>query len=80
FPTLFAVALDFLPIQGSAIPCEHVFFSAKETMLPHHNHINAELMEALQMLKFTINRGCGLDFTSGTSKESELQTLELSMS
>ena len=32
------------------------------------------------MLKFAINQGWGLDFTSGTSKESELQTLELSMS
>ena len=57
-----------------------VFSSAKETMSPHHNHINAELMEALQMLKFTINRGQGLDFTCGMSKELELRTLELSMS
>ena len=80
FPTLFAAALDFLPIQGSAVPCERVFSSAKETMSPRRNRINAELMEALQMLKFTINRGWGLDFTCGTSKESELRTLELSMS
>ena len=80
FPTLFAAALDFLPIQGSAVPCERVFSSAKETMSPRRNRINAELMEALQMLKFTINRGRGLDFTCGTSKESELRTLELSMS
>ena len=80
FPTLFAAALDFLPIQGSAVPCERVFSLVKETMSPRRNRINAELMEALQMLKFTINRGQGLDFTCGTSKESELQTLELSMS
>ena len=80
FPTLFAAALDFLPIQGLAVPCEHVFSTAKETMSPRHNHINAELMEALQMHKFAINQGQGLDITCGTSKESELRTLELSMS
>ena len=49
-------------------------------MSPRRNRINAELMEALQMLKFAINRGRGLDFTCGTSKESELWTLELSIS
>ena len=80
FPTLFAAALDFLPIQGSVVPCERVFSSAKETMSPRRNRINAELMEALPMLKFAINRGWGLDFTCVTSKESELWTLELSMS
>jgi len=43
------------------------------------NHISCDLMEALQMLKYTINHGCGLDFTHGTSKEAELQALELSI-
>jgi len=34
-------------------------------------------MEALQMLKFSAKQGQGLDFTSGTSKESEIMDLEL---
>jgi len=33
YPTFFLAALDYLPIQGSAVPCEHVFSSAKETMV-----------------------------------------------
>ena len=32
YPTLFRLAMDILPIQGSAVPCERVFSSAKETM------------------------------------------------
>jgi hAT family C-terminal dimerisation region len=31
FPTLFAIAMDYLPVQVSSVPCEHVFSSAKET-------------------------------------------------
>ena len=48
-------------------------------MTAQWNCISCDLMEALQMLKYTINRGRGLDFTHGTSKEAELQALELSM-
>ncbi|KAJ7660135.1 hypothetical protein DFH06DRAFT_989212 [Mycena polygramma] len=36
-------------------------------------------MEALQMLKFSIKKGRGLDFTAGTSREAELALLELEM-
>ena len=44
--------MDFLPIQASAIPCEHVFSSSAETDMKKHNWISPLLMEALQMLKF----------------------------
>ena len=76
---LFLAAMDYLPIQGSAVPCEHVFSSAKETMTVWWNCISCDLMEALQMLKYMINRGHGLNFTHRTSKEAELRALELSM-
>lgn len=33
-------------------------------------------MEALQMLKFSVKKGRGLDFTAGTGKEAELSILE----
>ncbi|KAH9072203.1 hypothetical protein EDB83DRAFT_2189054, partial [Lactarius deliciosus] len=50
---LFTMSADILPIQGSAVPCECVFSSAKETMTAHCNHITPALMETLQMLKFS---------------------------
>ncbi|KAJ7701676.1 hypothetical protein B0H16DRAFT_1305265, partial [Mycena metata] len=37
------------------------------------------LMEALQMLKFVIRQGHGLDFTFGTNKEAEIKWLEALM-
>ena len=29
FPTLFAIAMDYLPIQATSVPCKHMFSSAK---------------------------------------------------
>ena len=46
-------------------------------MTTRRNRINPDLMEALQMLKFSVKQGRGLNFTSGTSKESEIMDLEL---
>lgn len=60
-------ALDYLAIQGSAVPCEHVFSSAKETMTPRCNQIHEDLIEMLQMLKFSLKTGECLDFTQGIS-------------
>lgn len=68
--------MDIIPIQGSAVPCERVFSSAKETTTARRNRISSELMEALQMLKFSFKKGRGLDFTTGTSREDELEDME----
>ncbi|PCH40311.1 hypothetical protein WOLCODRAFT_35299, partial [Wolfiporia cocos MD-104 SS10] len=57
YPTIFALAMDILPIQGSAVPRECVFSSAKETKTSRRNHIKPELMEALQILKFSVRKG-----------------------
>ena len=67
--------MDVLAIQGSSVPCEHVFSLGKETMSAHHSQIKYDLMEALQMLKFSIHNG-ELDFTVGSGWKSELQELE----
>src|ERR1700678_3810100 len=48
FPTLFAIAMDYLPIQASAVPCERIFSSSAETDTKKRNHISPLLMEALQ--------------------------------
>ena len=60
----FAIALDYLPIQASAVPCEHVFSSSGETDTKWHNWIHLLLMEALQMLKFSLKQRW-LDFMQG---------------
>ena len=46
--------MDILPIQGLSVPCDQVFSSAKETMAPHQNHISMKMMEALQILKYSL--------------------------
>ena len=70
FPTLFAIAMDYLPIQATSVPCEHMFLSAKETDTTKQNWTSPVLMEALQLLKFSL-RGERLNFMNGwlTSEE-----------
>ena len=75
-PTFFEVSLDFLPIQASVVPSEHVFSSSRETDTKKWNCINPVLMEALQMLKFTLKQS-HLDFTKNwVMPESFLQDQE----
>jgi hypothetical protein len=64
YPTLFRAAMDYLPIQASTVPCEHVFSSASETATKHQNRMKPELMEVLQMLKFMLKKE-HLDFMEG---------------
>ena len=68
--------MDVLPIQASAVPCEQVFSSAKVTMAPRRSRIAPNLMEALQLLKFTLRNGRSLDFTSGLGYMDELYEME----
>ena len=58
------------------MPCEHVFSSEMETMLARRNRIKYNLMETLQMLKFSINQGNELNFTVGFRRQTELWELE----
>jgi hypothetical protein len=64
FPTVFAIAMDYLPIQASAVPCERVFSSSSETYTKKRNRISPVLMEALQMVKFSVKKE-RLNFTAG---------------
>ena len=45
-------------------------------MTARRRHISPHLMEALQILKFSINKGRSLDFTKGLSWEDELKEFE----
>jgi hypothetical protein len=66
FPTLFAMAMDYLPIQASSVPCERVFSSSAETDTRRRNRMSPLMMEALQMLKFHLKKE-RLNFTQGWS-------------
>jgi hypothetical protein len=69
--------MDIIPIQASSVPCERVFSSGKQTMAPRRSRISAQLMEQLQILKFSIKKGRPLKFTEGMSWKDELTEFEL---
>jgi hypothetical protein len=50
--TLARIALDVLPVQASAIPCEYLFFAAKLIVTDCHAHLSPAIFEELQILKF----------------------------
>ena len=79
YPTIFALAMDILPIQGSLVPCKWVFSSAKETMTDCRNHISPELIEDLQLLKYTVKHGHSINFSAGSSWEEERVAIEMLM-
>ena len=64
FPTLFRIALNYLSIQASAIPCKYVFLSTKEMNTLKCNCIHTLLIEVLQTLKFLLKKEW-LSFTGG---------------
>ena len=66
FPTLFSIAMDYLPIQATSVPCGRVFSSAKDTDTAKQNQISPVLMEALQMLKYLLKKK-RLNFMEGWS-------------
>jgi hAT family C-terminal dimerisation region len=68
------MAMDYLPIQATAVPCERVFSSSAETDTKRRNRISSPLMEALQMQKFRFKKE-RLDFMRGWKTE-EKQLVE----
>jgi hAT family C-terminal dimerisation region len=75
FPTLFAMAMDYLPIQASSVPSEHMFSSSSETDTVRRNRIKPALMEAIQMLKFGLKKA-RLDFTKGWETDEALMNVQ----
>lgn len=70
YPYLFQVAMDVLPAQASAVPCERVFSSSKETCTLRRNLISRPLLEALQVLKYSY-RSERLSFVEEMAKEAD---------
>jgi len=58
--------MDVLPAQASAVPCERVFSSSKETCTLRRNRVSRVLLEALQVLKYSY-RSDRLSFVEGLS-------------
>jgi hypothetical protein len=56
--TMTALGLAALAEAAAPYACERVFSSGKETMTARRSRISPELMEALQLLKFSFRRGC----------------------
>ncbi|TFY51364.1 hypothetical protein EVJ58_g10610 [Rhodofomes roseus] len=62
WPILWRIAMDYLPIQATSVPCERLFSSSADTDTLKCNCIGSQLMEALQVLKYLIKRN-QLSFT-----------------
>lgn len=77
YPNLYRVALDVLPVQASAVPCERVFSSSKETDTERRSSLGELKMEQLQLLKFTYRQD-RLSFTQDLLyTERELSVLDI---
>ncbi|KDQ05698.1 hypothetical protein BOTBODRAFT_91800, partial [Botryobasidium botryosum FD-172 SS1] len=62
YPVLFRIAMDYLPIQASAVPCERVFSSSGVTDGNRRTRMSPQLMGALQVVKFA-RKKARLDFS-----------------
>ena len=75
YPLMFQVALDVLPVQASAVPCERVFSSSKETCTDRRNRILPKLLEVLQIIKYGRKQD-RLDFMDGILANEEDYTID----
>ena len=66
--------MDLLTIQGTSVPCEHVFSASKETAKARRNHLWPKLMEATQILIFHAKQES--IFTEGLKEADEVADLE----
>jgi len=67
--------MDVLPAQATAVPCERVFSSSKETCTLRRSQLGPTTIEMLQVLKYVYQRE-RLDFTTGLLAMEEDYTIE----
>jgi hypothetical protein len=72
---MFKVALDVLPVQASAVPCERAFSSSKETCVLRRSLLSTGTLEVLQVLKH-LYKSERLDFTSHWIAKEEDYSIE----
>ncbi|KDQ07399.1 hypothetical protein BOTBODRAFT_120107, partial [Botryobasidium botryosum FD-172 SS1] len=77
YPTLFQMAMDYLPIMASAVPCERVLSTSAKTDIPRRSRISPSLMSALQFLKYKTKKS-RLDFSVQyiTTEDELMESLE----
>jgi len=75
YPVLFHLAMDILPAQATAVPCERVFSSSKETCTLRRSQLGPTTLEILQVLKHLYQQE-QLDFTTGILAKEEDYTIE----
>ncbi|KAG5634203.1 hypothetical protein H0H81_002893, partial [Sphagnurus paluster] len=74
FPLIFGLAMDVLPVQASAVPCERVFSSSKEKITLRQLCLSPGLMEMLQVLKYSFKQD-HLNFTEDWIAKEEDYTI-----
>jgi hypothetical protein len=75
YPLVYNVALDILPVQASAVPCERIFSSSKETCALRRSLLSAPMLEVLQVLKHLYKQD-RLDFASHWVSKEEDYSIE----
>ncbi len=70
------MALDILPVQASAVPCERAFSSSKETCVLRRSLLSSGMLEVLQVLKH-LYKGERLDFASHWIASEEDYSIEM---
>jgi len=67
--------MDVLPAQATAVPCERVFSSSKETCTLRRSKLDPTTIEMLQVLKYLYHRE-QLNFMAGLLASEEDYTIE----
>ncbi|KAK1218185.1 hypothetical protein PQX77_019137 [Marasmius sp. AFHP31] len=77
WPRVFRLALNILPVQGSSVPSERVFCSAKLTKTDLRNQLSPHMMEACMILKGSYQLDGPIDFTSHFRHDPMVEELQL---
>lgn len=79
FPHMYSIALDVMPVQASAVACERVFSSSKETDALRRRCTAPSFFEILQRFKFSIKKARLYELTwAHFDGEEDLKPFQLS--
>jgi hypothetical protein len=77
-PTWTSLARDYLPVPASSVSCERVFSSAGLTITKRRNRLKADVVEAIQCLKFAYKKKAWFkEVHASLNYEEELEAAEL---
>ena len=67
-----SLACDYLSIMASSVSSEHFFSSAGITLSKHRNRLQADIVEALQFLKWAFKSNLTSIFREASTAEEEI--------